>query len=326
MQELLKRYLEGRVTPEEKKLVDEWYDSLSRQRDGIRIHDDEKRTLREFYWNSLASKMGHSSGRIRSLLPGFIGIAAAVAGIAILSVIYFESPDLQPLGKKETAVLYEVNNDSESVRSVSLPDSSEVVLFPGSKLEYGSGFNLNERKIHLTGEAFFDISHNEQKPFYVYTSEVVTKVLGTSFSVKAYPGDRLITVSVKSGKVSVYTQVEKDILSENLILTPNQEAVYTRSDQKVSRKLVEEPQIIIPEEEVKKIRFEGASLADIFRALEKMYGVEIIFDAGVFSDCSITTWVDGQNLYERIDVICDITGSKYEIDGTRILISGTGCN
>src|SRR5690606_28024749 len=96
-------------------------------------------------------------------------------------------------------------------------------------------------------------------------------------------------------------------------------------DRKVARALVNDPKIIISREEVEKIRFEGAPISDIFRALEKMYGVEILFDETKFSDCTITTSVDGKDLYERIDVICEITGARYSVEETRIIIQGTGC-
>jgi hypothetical protein len=204
-----------------------------------------------------------------------------------------------------------------------------VTLSPGSSLRYTDTFNNRDRRVQLSGQAFFEIFHNQQKPFYVFANEVVTKVLGTSFSVEAYPDGKDITVSVKSGKVSVYTRGDTDSAlaeSEKVILTPNQKAVYSRSENKVSRMLVRNPDIVIPQEEAKKIRFEGASASEIFVALEKMYGVEITFDEGKFSNCFLTTSVKGNDLYERIDVICDIIGATYAVEGTTIVISGAGCN
>lgn len=330
IQELLRKYLDGRATPEEEKLVDDWYDSLSFS-DKTQLSDAERSIFRSYYWNSIRSKMPGHAGRERNLSSGLIGLAASVAAIVVMALFFFPSGihDRNLSQVNAPPVMEEIFNETDENRQVRLPDSSRVVLFPGSSLQYTGEFNMSERKVHLSGQAFFDISHDEKKPFYVLANEVVTKVLGTSFCVTAYPEDGSITVAVKSGKVSVYTHAKEGAVlpdEEKIILTPNQQAVYTRSDQKVSRVLVRDPQVVIPEEEVKKIRFEGVPVSEIFKALEKMYNVEIDFEEDAFSRCSITTSATGKDLYERIDVICDITGASYRVENTTIVISGTGCN
>jgi transmembrane sensor len=70
-----------------------------------------------------------------------------------------------------------------------LPDGTTVVLNKKSKLSYPVEFTGSTREVFLTGEAFFDVAHNPSKPFKVHTGVFVTKVLGTAFSIKAYPGD-----------------------------------------------------------------------------------------------------------------------------------------
>lgn len=331
IKELLRKYLEGRATPEEEKLVDDWYGSLSGNDDMLHLSDTERSILRNLYWNSLKAKIRQPGAQSRNLWPKFIGIAASVAAIVMVTLFLLPSEvrDSEYARMENPAGMNEIFNDSGIIREVVLPDSSAVMLFPGSKLQLSHGFNVVERKIHLSGQAFFDISHNADKPFYVFANEVVTKVLGTSFRVTAYPKEVNITVAVKSGKVSVYANPEKNPVlpnTEKIILTPNQQAVYSRSDRKVSRMLVKEPEVIITEEEVKKIRFEGKPVSEIFKVLEKMYGVEIVFEKEVFTNCSITTSVSGKDLYERVDVICEIIGAAYTVEETRILISGAGCN
>lgn len=330
MQELLKKYLEGRATPEEEQLVDDWYDSLSSRQDKIHLSDEERRILRSDYWDSIKTKIRGPVGKSRNLWPGLIGVAASIAAIVVMAVLLLpaEIRDQEVVEANVPTRMEEIFNRTEEVSHLALSDGSRVMLFPGSRLLYSQEFNVEERTVHLSGEAFFDISHDAEKPFYVFANEVVTKVLGTSFSVTAYPEDLRITVAVKSGKVSVYTNPEKSTASpeEKIVLTPNQQAVYTRSDQKVSRMLVKEPQVVIPDEEVKKIRFESVPVSEIFKALEKMYNVKIDFEERVFSKCSITTSVTGKDLYERIDVICEITGASYTVEDTTVVISGTGCN
>lgn len=331
MKELLRRYLEGRATPEEEKLVDDWYDSLTQEDERTLLSDEERTILRKSYWESLKINIHQPASRTVILWPRLLALAASVSAIVVLTLLL-----LSPNGKNSKVLSVaasasgeEIVNDLKVIREIRLSDNSLVRLFPGSKLGISHDFNLTERKIYLSGQAFFEIAHNKDRPFYVFANEVVTKVLGTTFSVKAYPEDVSITVAVTSGKVSVYTHSKKDsILSESpaIILTPNQQAIYTRKDNRVLRTLVKEPQIVLSQEEVKKIRFEGEPVSEIFKVLEKMYGVDIVFEEDKFSRCSITTSVTGSNLYERIDVICEIIGATYETQDTRIIITGAGCN
>lgn len=331
IRELLKKYLAGDVTSEEKNIVDKWYDSLSSSEDGLRLSDREREALKEHYWSSLKKGMrSHGSARV-ARWPRALALAACVSALIVAFVFYFQPSVHQhvPRTARATVSPHEISNDSPSDRRVDLPDGSHVTLSPGSSLRYTDTFNARDRRVSLLGRAFFEIFHNPEKPFYVFANEVVTKVLGTCFSVEAYPGGMDITVSVKSGKVSVYTHLKSDSVlaeSEKIILTPNQKAVYSRSDNKVSRMLVKNPDVVISQEEVKKIRFEGAAASEIFKALEKMYGVQIDFDESRFSNCFLTTSVKGDDLYERIDVICEIIGAAYSVEGTTIVIKGAGCN
>lgn len=328
--ELLKKYLEGRATPDEQKLVDDWYNSLSTDNEKVRLSDDERALLRANYWKSLKEKVYARPSKSLYLWPGY-ATAAAVAAIVVMVFFFvprFHSED-SDISLHSASDMTSIVNKTSVIREVKLPDGSLARLSPGSVIEIDKEFNVEDRKISISGEAYFDILRNETKPFYVFANEVVTKVLGTSFSVTAYPNDGEITVAVKSGKVSVYTDEERFPAvpeEEKIILSPNQQAIYNRRERKVFRTLVEEPQVVISEEEVKKIRFEGVAVSEIFKALEKMYGVEIDFEEERFSTCSITTSVTGKELYERIDVICEITGATYTLEDTRIRISGTGCN
>jgi len=329
LKELLRKYLDGSATPEEQKLVDDWYETLSEKEEGT-LTDYERVDLRNEYWRGLKHDMRRYSVSNRGAWP-LLGVAASVA-IIFCAVVFFMRTG-SPQTTRPVAVTSAddnlLENNTAAVRKVYLPDSSMVALTPGSYIRVAPAFNVTTREITLTGEAFFEISRDEQKPFYVIANEVTTKVLGTSFTVKAYPYDKDITVAVKSGRVSVYTHERRGLgghQSGSVVLVPNQQIVYKREEGTVLKALVEKPQVIIPEDEVKKIRFEGMPVAEIFKALEKMYGVDIEFTEADFEKCTMTTSANGKDLYERIDVICEITGATYKIDEMRIRIEGPGCN
>ena len=88
-------------------------------------------------------------------------------------------------------------------RYLLLPDSTQVWLNAASSLEFPDKFKGNKREVFLTGEAFFDVKHADNSPFLIHTKNVTTTVVGTAFNIRAYPDQKMITVSVSRGKVKV---------------------------------------------------------------------------------------------------------------------------
>ena len=73
------------------------------------------------------------------------------------------------------------------------------------------------------------------------------------------------------------------------------------------------------------MRFEDAPISEIFKALEKAYGVDIEFDEEQFSSCAMTTVISDDDFFHRLDIICDAMGISYTKENDRIVISGSGC-
>ena len=328
---ILRRYQQGEATTEEKNLIDAWYASLKADAEADEIPDN---AAFERYWSTIYAHAKDSKKRNRTkrFFPWYAsGIAASVL-IAI--GFWFSSIDPRE-GKDNTGHLQEslvslkqISNQTQNSQVVVLPDSSKVVLKPESNLRYASAFNKATREVYLEGEATFEVTHNARLPFYVYAKEVTTKVLGTSFIVKANKNEHKITVIVKTGKVSVSAKLKKEKGSTpaaEIILTPNQQMVYDKKENEISKSLVEAPQVIIPEEEVKHMRFEEAPVAEIFKALEKAYGVDIEFDEGLFSSCELTTVISNDDIYNRLNIICNAIGTSYTLQADRIVISSSGC-
>lgn len=331
MKELLEKYLNGSATPEEIKVVDDWYRSLRDDRAAPEADADAEKVRLNEAWSRISGRMERQPLRERALWPKISAVAAVFVAVAM--AVYFLTPATGGRDRADTKIertetagnVGEIENTTEDVRNILLSDGSTIALFPGSSLTVDDNFMANDRTVTLSGRASFDVAKDESKPFYVLTGEVVTKVVGTSFTIEAYPDAGEITVEVRSGAVSVYSNSNNHIAATALLLKPNQQAVYNKRNKRVLRTLVKQPRIVIPGEEVEKIRFEDAAVSEIFRTLEKMYGVEIEFDEQTFDSCSMTTALSRGDLYEKIDVICEITGAHYLIEDTRIVISGVGC-
>jgi transmembrane sensor len=230
---------------------------------------------------------------------------------------------------KSQKQLDEIINSSSTDLPITLPDGSKAILKPNSYLSYNVSFNGALREIYLAGEAFFIVKKNPKKPFVVYANGLVTKVLGTSFSIKAFEADKEVTVDVKTGKVSVYAQntsKNQDPETKGIVLVPNQKVVFDKSDEHLTRSLIEKPVILLSSQEVAKFLFKNASIENIFNALEKAYGVKIVFDKDVMINCRVTTSLTNENLFEKLDIICAAIEASYKIVDAQVIIVSNGCD
>lgn len=227
----------------------------------------------------------------------------------------------------EATELITISNAAEAPRSVTLPDGSIVELHAKSTLYYPSGFG-DVREVQLVGEAFFDVAKNPKKPFVVYTDNLVTKVLGTSFLIRAFDQENKVTVQVKTGQVSVSKKSAKDSNAKEetdaLLLTPNQQAIYTRKGEELVKSLVENPLILESGKNVD-FQFVDTPLHEVFKHLETAYGVEIVFDDEVLGDCALNASLNGLGLYEKMRLICMGVNAKFEVLDSHIVVSGQGC-
>jgi transmembrane sensor len=332
---ILKKYLRGEATEEESRMIDEWYRAMENQKDSS-LNDMEDTLLEKRYWSAISHDIKKDRlVQARSITWWCAGIAASIAFVLASFFYLHERKDRLPEKSITTrndgnaTQWTKVLNTKQLPEILLLPDGSKITLEPKSTLKYLSSFNEAQREVYLEGEAFFDIAHNPNRPFLVHTSEVVTRVLGTSFRVKDFQLERTILVAVKSGKVLVHKNRETSAgkaSQSDIILTPNQQILYDKEAKEVSRMIVADPQPLIRDEEVKRMRFYEAPVAEIFNAMEKVYGVDIVFDKEIFSACTLTTSISEGGIYNRLDIICKTIGATYSIHEYQITIEGAGCD
>lgn len=111
---------------------------------------------------------------------------------------------------------------------VNLPDGTKVWLNGGSNLKFSNSFNKTDRNITITGEGYFDVSHNENLPFVVNAKEIRIKVLGTAFNIKAYP-DEAIETTLERGSLAIEKITENGSSIPQTVLEPNQRATYIKN-------------------------------------------------------------------------------------------------
>ena len=326
-QQLLEKFSRGTCTPEEEQLINEWYQNIDAREKAFLPHG-EKDLIEEKLWSTINPRP--TSPKRHWLLS-----AAVLVPVLVTIALYFthQGSTRSHPGQDKVASSLETKryqNKGSGPLNISLADGSTVSLQPMSQLTLGENFGATSREVHLVGEGFFIVSRDEARPFMVYANEVVTRVLGTSFNVRAYEDDKEVTVAVKSGKVSVFANKNRSSVtvteSPEVILTPNQQMVYHRVREVISKQLVEKPEIVLPESDLFTMQFENEEVSRILDVLQRNYGVEIRFDRDVLDNCKLTTSMSDEGLYERIAVICKAIGASYSIDDQAVItIKSNGC-
>ncbi len=224
---------------------------------------------------------------------------------------------------------FEYNNNSDGEQHIVLSDGSEVVLEKNSRLTYATNFSSGKREVYLEGNAFFNITRNPERPFIVYTQTIVTKVLGTSFYVKAMSSDVTARVVVKTGKVSVFKRenfTSSDAGSATLkgmVVTPNQQVVYDIPNEQMNKSLIEKP--VLATQAPLAFDFDDTPATEVFKILQAAYGVPVLIDEDVLASCTISASLGNEPFYEKLRIICKIINATYEvIDGT-VVINTKGC-
>jgi transmembrane sensor len=262
-------------------------------------------------------------------------VAAVFTLISGLSWFYYNNHfDVKNAAAKESAdsVMVTKTNNSDKLMTILLSDGSVATLSKGSSLEFPKSFAGDVRRVFLKGEAFFDVAKNPTKPFLVFANETVTKVLGTSFRVKAVDGDNTVMVVVKTGKVSVYPEKDYETLSDKddrevvgVILRPNQQVVFNRKENRLDKGIVENPDMLSESATNQELVFDDQPVADVLHTLENMYGIEIVFDKESLKGCPISTIFKEENLKQRMNAICQAIGATYEVIDGQIIINNKGC-
>lgn len=323
---ILQRYLNDTCTTQEKRLVEEWFAAMGGSRQELELPEDAA-IIKKRLWSQLEEPAEEHTGRSRHLYQQFGKVAAALLFLAVsafLLVRYFPSANHDNNSLPVTAGMVHLTNPGKEEKKIDLKDGSSIVLKPGGEVSFPETFGTT-REVHLSGEAFFQVARDVNRPFLVHANEVTTKVLGTSFIIKAYREEKEIVVAVKTGKVSVYTDApQRKEAQPAVILTPNQEIVYNRDDNFMTRKLVDAPQIIAKEQLLKSM-YTNAPVTQILEALEKSYGINIQYDEQILSHCTLTSDLTEEGLYEQVAIICNALGAQYSIADMSIVIDAKGC-
>ncbi len=360
--ELIASFLSRGTTPEEEKILLEWIESDTHNRryyqqmyvawlssaQGDQLSSDrEERASKQIHQKafdvSIADKRLQIRKTRRMAFNNFFKYAAAVVLLIVGTYAitrHFSNQNLTPYISEMT---YEAHYGSRAYAV--LPDGSKVWLNSGSKLIILPGYNLHDREVKLTGEAFFDVETNMEKPFVVEAGELSIKATGTTFNVKAYPEEDQITTTLIEGTVFINgpSNQEKEF---NLKMTPKQSISYWRPTGNVTEVKEENGTITndIKIEETSDVQsvptiidhantealtswmkdrwiIDNEDFGDLAIQLERRYNVEIRFESEKLKEYRFTGTIERETLEQMFDAFRYSIPLKYTIDKGIVTIS-----
>ena len=332
--DLLGRYQLGHCTENEKIFVEQWYESLGEQNQ-VTLSDADLSNMTERVSDRLFMNMPQAKAPRYRISWYKMGVAASIGIALTFTAIYaYNYNNAEAAFKKDNheSRLISKTNTSTAILRIVLNDQTVVNLQPKASIIFPATFSNDKRMVYLKGDAFFSVTKNAKRPFYVFNNKLKVRVLGTSFFVRGETGQ----VEVSTGKVEVAENTCRNLFHflkkkkvNTVLLTPNQKAVFDEQHEQINKALVDTPLPLATLNHTPSavnLKFSETSLAEIFELLSKVYGITIHLKDPETSKCAFTGDINNKGLYEQLDLICQSISASYTVKGTEISITANNCN
>ncbi|HEX6983229.1 MAG TPA: FecR domain-containing protein [Balneolaceae bacterium] len=221
----------------------------------------------------------------------------------------------QPEPEAKEPALREISTGKAQRVNLTLADDTKVLLNAESSIKLPVHFKPDIREVFLEGQAFFNVAPNPDKPFIIHTAGSVIRVLGTSFSIRSYPGDGQVLVAVKEGRVSFET--EGDEAFQETILTKGELGRYNLKTNEIES---EQPQNIsrFLSWIDGYLRFDNIAMSDIADELERRYNVKVNFENDEIKNLKLTAYLKSRSIKNVLNVITRSLNINYSLDDDRV--------
>jgi ferric-dicitrate binding protein FerR (iron transport regulator) len=332
--DLITRYLAGEAGNEEVILLNEWLKSDVKNQE---IFDEYRKTWLvvekqkientidiDNEWISFKSKIIDKqndnnkvidfipeSNRSNSLYMRVLKYAAIAALIAFSSVLVYKFAT-----KPSDKIIIAQNNSVETT----LSDGTKITLNSNSTIRFPEKFASSERTVKLDGEAYFEVTHDEKKPFIISADDIRIAVLGTSFYVNTNAENNNVVVILTEGKVAVYYSSRP---SEKIIMSPGEKVEVSKSSNKIAKAANEDDNYIAWK--TKKMIFNNTSLGEIVKSINKVYNSNIVIIDKKLDNCRLTATFENQSLDAVLNVLKETLDLNIIKSGSTVELSGNGC-
>ncbi|MDU1890105.1 MAG: FecR domain-containing protein [Dysgonomonas sp.] len=319
--ELLDRFFQGLTTDEENEVLRNWIIN----NDSKRIFNDyfqqcwhlapnemDETTQDEMYANILSQidREKKNSESRRWLRPAIIRYAAtACIIIAVTFGAYF-------LGKNGTGI----NDDVVSMSvmngqkaEITLADGTRVYINSDSKVIYDGSYNKKDRILTLEGEAYFEVAKNTEKPFIVKANGLDVEALGTSFNVKAYKTEELVSITLIEGKVKVSDSEDETLMN------PNERIEYNLTNKSFAKSELH-PNADHLLWRSSQLAFYGESLEEVCNTLTRMYNCTFEFKSEAVKKYTYNGIIRNNSLTNVLDFISQTASIKYEFKSDNTIV------
>ncbi len=212
--------------------------------------------------------------------------------------------------------MVEKHNGTGMRSMITLPDDSRVWLNAESTISYPEVFAGNTREVHLSGEAFFNVSHNAEKPFYIHLNKAAVRVIGTSFNVKAYANEENIQTSVVSGKVAFVSN--RGDVRDSVFLVKNNKVTYSLATGDMHTDITN---TLDDREWINgKLICKSETLESITRQLERNFGKKVVIKDPKVGQYRFTGTFDESSLDEIMRYLAMTRPFKYTITEKTLVI------
>jgi ferric-dicitrate binding protein FerR (iron transport regulator) len=199
--------------------------------------------------------------------------------------------------------------------TIFLPDSSKVSLNVESSLQYKQNYGHTNRQVNLSGEAFFEVVKDEQKPFIVQTEYLDIEVLGTSFNVYSYNYEESIEMALISGKIKITPHSQPENIT---YLKPDEKLFYNKHTGKIK---VEKADNRFETAWLRgALVFRSIPVKDVLKKIERKYGVTIHPDIPTVENDKFTGSIESDYITEVMQILQTHYSFKYKIEGDNIYI------
>ncbi|PKO99846.1 MAG: hypothetical protein CVU13_04785 [Bacteroidetes bacterium HGW-Bacteroidetes-8] len=257
--------------------------------------------------------------------------AASVILLLIVSALYFLNQtrkEYNPLAENSIKAIAYKNFATSKVlytpkgvkAHLILPDSSQVWLNSDTRIEYPDTFDLSVRNVTISGEAYFSVIKNPQRPMVVKTKKGFSiEVLGTEFNLKAYEDDKKAQATLYSGEINLLREKDNKIISTKI--EPNQTIIINSEFSGINvSKIIKETPADESAWKEGKIIFDYTPVSELIKTLERWHGVEFIVKDQEILNYRITATFNSESIVQIMDLIQLTSLIKYEVQNRKVIL------
>jgi ferric-dicitrate binding protein FerR (iron transport regulator) len=334
MWKLIQRYISGDCTSDEYRIVEQWMDEDPANQNLVKdltkiwegapaedFHVNTEDAWKKFHKQHMRqpgsdSKQYYSSHRNnwKTVITRAAAVILVVALAGFFSWQYISNGKQQE--EKPVIAMQKLTTKKGEKKQITFSDGTTITLNVASTLRFPKNFKGTDREVYLSGEAYFNVAHEKNRPFIVHTPETAIKVLGTQFDVRAWKEDEKTSVGVRSGKVALFSSDSLNKEPSHIFLT-NGQAASVRSGHISSKRNINVANMALWKSGG--MYFKNTPFSKVVKRIEQRFDVQIKIENPGLEDVPFTSTFKHVGLKEILNVITASMGIQYAVKDSAIV-------